>query len=132
MNSCFVQACPGSGKTTTLVAKLAILADRIPNDGRGICVLSHTNVAREEIEKKLKGNQNLYNSKFDVLGKIKQSTSAIQEFSISETYRLSPLIANLSKGVCKQEQALNSGKPYFYCNGKECQKCGSCNRTYAK
>ena len=50
-----VQACPGSGKTTLLVAKLAVLADRWPHARRGICVLSHTNVARQEIEKKLGG-----------------------------------------------------------------------------
>jgi len=50
-----VQACPGSGKTTLLVAKLAVLADKWPHTLRGICVLSHTNVARQEIEKKLGG-----------------------------------------------------------------------------
>jgi len=42
-----------SGKTTLLVAKLAILAKKWPHATRGICVLSHTNVAREEIERKL-------------------------------------------------------------------------------
>jgi DNA helicase II / ATP-dependent DNA helicase PcrA len=50
-----VQACPGSGKTTLLVAKLAILAAKWPHARRGICVLSHTNVARLEIEEKLAG-----------------------------------------------------------------------------
>lgn len=48
-----VAACPGSGKTTLLVAKLAILAEKWQDSTRGICVLSHTNAAREEIEKKL-------------------------------------------------------------------------------
>jgi DNA helicase-2/ATP-dependent DNA helicase PcrA len=50
-----VAACPGSGKTTLLVAKLAILARRWPHRDQGICVLSHTNVARREIEAKLGG-----------------------------------------------------------------------------
>ncbi len=50
-----VQACPGSGKTTLLVAKLAILGGKWTHGFRGICVLSHTNVAREEIERKLAG-----------------------------------------------------------------------------
>jgi hypothetical protein len=50
-----VQACPGSGKTTLLVAKLAILGEHWPYTRRGICVLSHTNVARQEIETKLAG-----------------------------------------------------------------------------
>lgn len=48
-----VEACPGSGKTTLLVAKLAILANKWSHHRRGICVLSHTNAARDEIEKKL-------------------------------------------------------------------------------
>lgn len=50
-----VRACPGSGKTTLLVAKLALLAEKWPYVRRGICVLSHTNVARLEIERKLSG-----------------------------------------------------------------------------
>ncbi len=52
-----VQACPGSGKTTLLVAKLALLAEKWPYARRGICVLSHTNVARLEIEEKLAGTR---------------------------------------------------------------------------
>lgn len=53
-----VQAYPGTGKTTLLVAKLAILAKKWPFTHKGICVLSHTNVAREEIESRL-GNTEL-------------------------------------------------------------------------
>ena len=49
-----VAACPGSGKTTVLLAKLKLLADRMPfENGAGICVLSHTNVAVNEIKRKL-------------------------------------------------------------------------------
>ncbi len=48
-----IEACPGSGKTTLLVAKLAILARKWTHERRGLCVLSHTNVARQEIEKRL-------------------------------------------------------------------------------
>jgi DNA helicase-2/ATP-dependent DNA helicase PcrA len=48
-----IEACPGSGKTTLLVAKLAILARKWSDRRRGICVLSHTNVARREIEQRL-------------------------------------------------------------------------------
>jgi len=50
MESVDVAACPGSGKTTLLVAKLAILAEKWQYRTRGICVLSHTNAARHEIE----------------------------------------------------------------------------------
>ena len=49
-----VAACPGSGKTTVLLAKLKLLADRMPlKKGSGVCVLSHTNVAVNEIKTKL-------------------------------------------------------------------------------
>lgn len=48
-----VSACPGSGKTTLVVAKLAILARKWQHATSGICVLSHTNVAREEIQNRL-------------------------------------------------------------------------------
>ena len=48
-----MSACPGSGKTTLIVAKLAILAKKWPHRTKGICVLSHTNVAREQIEHRL-------------------------------------------------------------------------------
>lgn len=48
-----IEACPGSGKTTLLVAKLAILANKWSHQRQGICVLSHTNAARNEIETKL-------------------------------------------------------------------------------
>ena len=52
-----VSACPGSGKTTVLLAKLKFLADRMPlENGVGICVLSHTNIAVNEIRNRLSGD----------------------------------------------------------------------------
>jgi DNA helicase-2/ATP-dependent DNA helicase PcrA len=48
-----IAACPGSGKTTLLVVKLAILGEKWTSRTQGICVLSHTNVARREIESRL-------------------------------------------------------------------------------
>jgi len=50
-----VSACPGSGKTTLIVAKLAIMARKWPHRTKGICVLSHTNAAREELQRRLQG-----------------------------------------------------------------------------
>ena len=51
-----VAACPVSGKTTVLLAKLKLLADRMPLEkGAGFCVLSHTIVAVDEIKKRLSG-----------------------------------------------------------------------------
>jgi hypothetical protein len=57
MDTVDVAACPGSGKTTLVVAKLAILARHWKSRIQGICVLSHTNAAREEIEKRLGGTE---------------------------------------------------------------------------
>ena len=49
-----LQAVPGSGKTTALLAKLVILERKLPfADGSGILVLSHTNAAIDEIKEKI-------------------------------------------------------------------------------
>lgn len=56
LETCDLLAVPGSGKTTALLAKLYCIAQNMPFEaGEGILVLSHTNHAIEEIEKKLKG-----------------------------------------------------------------------------
>ena len=58
--SCDIKACPGSGKTTVLLAKLSILSNRMPfSDGSGICVLTHTNVAIDEIKSRFGGKAEL-------------------------------------------------------------------------
>ncbi len=59
MRSIDVQACPGSGKTTLIAAKLILLAKKWPLSGQGICVLSHTNVAKDEIIERLKKSKTL-------------------------------------------------------------------------
>ncbi|QHC84726.1 hypothetical protein AS589_07980 [Empedobacter brevis] len=49
-----LQAVPGSGKTTALLAKLIILERKLPfDDGSGVLVLSHTNAAIDEIKEKI-------------------------------------------------------------------------------
>ncbi len=52
-----IKACPGAGKTTSLVAKLDILSNYMPfDDNSGVLVLTHTNVAVDEIKSKLGTN----------------------------------------------------------------------------
>ena len=69
-----VKACPGSGKTTTLLAKLIILANRMPlPNNQGICVLTHTNVGIDEIKNKL-------GHKADVLFRYPNHIGTIQSF----------------------------------------------------
>jgi DNA helicase II / ATP-dependent DNA helicase PcrA len=49
-----LQAVPGSGKTTALLAKLLILEKHLPFDnGSGIMVISHTNAAIDEIKSQI-------------------------------------------------------------------------------
>lgn len=51
-----VMACPGSGKTTALLAKITMLLDRLPlENNKGVCIITHTNVAINEIRNKLGG-----------------------------------------------------------------------------
>lgn len=49
-----LQAVPGSGKTTALLAKLLILERYMPlKNGRGVLVISHTNAAVDEINERI-------------------------------------------------------------------------------
>ncbi|MBT2734732.1 UvrD-helicase domain-containing protein [Bacillus sp. ISL-7] len=49
-----VVAGPGTGKTTVLIAKLALLLQQNPDINQGICLITHTNVAVDEIKNGLK------------------------------------------------------------------------------
>ena len=69
-----IKACPGSGKTTVLLAKLLILVNRMPfDDGAGICVLTHTNVAIDEIKAR-------FGSQADILFSYPNFCGTIQSF----------------------------------------------------
>lgn len=48
-----IEACPGGGKTTLLVAKIGLVLREWTSLCSGICVLSHTNVARDQITTRL-------------------------------------------------------------------------------
>ena len=69
-----VNACAGSGKTTVLLAKLELIIDKLPfEDGSGICILTHTNVAINEIKNRL-------GEKSEVLFKYPNYIGTIQTF----------------------------------------------------
>ena len=88
-NSSEIVACPGSGKTTVLLAKLKILAERMPfPDGIGVCVLSHTNVAVNEIKTKL-------NRYADKLMSYPNYVGTIQSFI--DQYVTKPYLRNITK-----------------------------------
>ena len=52
-----VKACPGSGKTTLIACKLIMLAKKWNDKYKGICVLTHTNVACDEIKARLENDK---------------------------------------------------------------------------
>lgn len=110
-----IVACPGSGKTTTLLAKLIILSNRMPfEDGRGICVFTHTNVAIEKIKEEL-------GSKSDILFSYPNFFGTIQSFinryiatpSFINKNGFRPTISNskyyeaIKKGFLKDPSLLN-------------------------
>ncbi|MCC7553952.1 MAG: ATP-dependent helicase [Methanobacteriaceae archaeon] len=55
-----VSACPGSGKTSTVSKKLALMIDKWKNNYKGIATISFTNVASEEIKSNV---ENIYKIK---------------------------------------------------------------------
>lgn len=72
-NNIDVQAVPWSWKTTLLVAKLFLLAQRINFETESVCILTHTNVAVDEIKKKVKRsklNNNVEKSFIDNIERI--------------------------------------------------------------
>lgn len=53
-NSMDVVAGPGTGKTTVLTARIKMLFEEVKESRKGICVLTHTNVAVDEIKSSLR------------------------------------------------------------------------------
>ena len=54
LNTLDLQAVPGSGKTTVLLAKLLIFERYMPfKNGSGVLVISHTNAAIDEIKSRI-------------------------------------------------------------------------------
>lgn len=66
-----IVACPGSGKTTCLAAKIFLLCNRMPfKNNRGVCILAHTNNTIDIIKKKLGNKAEIYSSYPNYLGTI--------------------------------------------------------------
>ncbi|WP_416327629.1 UvrD-helicase domain-containing protein [[Eubacterium] hominis] len=100
-----IVACPGSGKTTVLLAKLKILAERMPfPNGTGVCVLSHTNVAVNEIKTKL-------NRYADKLMSYPNYVGTIQSFI--DQYVTKPYLKNITKSSIQVVDDVTYAN-YFY------------------
>ncbi|BDS10980.1 UvrD-helicase domain-containing protein [Aureispira anguillae] len=89
-----VQACPGSGKTTTLAAKLMILAKKIPKSFKhGICVITHTNIAVKEIKDRLGIYANYYSEYPNHFGTIQSFVDKYLTIpAYKEHYQHSPVL----------------------------------------
>ena len=128
LNTVDIQAFLGTGKTTVLVAKLAILAKKWPYSDKGICVLSHTNVAREEIEKRL-GNTPLGKKLLSYphfIGTIHSfaNTFLALPYMRSNGYTVSLIDTEIT--LEKRFEHLSAGtKIYFTHNGYDKHKCES-------
>lgn len=93
-----IQACPGSGKTTLVGLKLLCLIQKWPDPFRGICVLTHTNVARDEIL-----NQIRHHPAGKRLQKYPHFIGTIQEFV--NTFLALPACRSTGKSIARIDDA---------------------------
>lgn len=88
-----IKACPGSGKTTVLLAKLLILSDRMPfEDGSGICVITHTNVAVNEIKSRFGKNADILFSYPNFCGTIQSFVDQFLTIPWYNSFNEKPLV----------------------------------------
>ncbi len=101
-------AVAGSGKTTLLAFKIALILNKWPYKSRGICILSHTNVAKDIIIKELKNINPHYS-----LEKFPHFIGTIQQFV--DSYLAIPYIDSLVSKVkyIDSEQYWNRFKNMF-------------------
>lgn len=88
-----IKACPGSGKTTVLLAKLSILSNRMPfADGSGVCVLTHTNVAIDEIKARFGGKADMLFSYPNFCGTIQSFVDRFLTIPVFNSFSEKPLV----------------------------------------
>jgi DNA helicase II / ATP-dependent DNA helicase PcrA len=131
METANIAAAPGSGKTTVLLAKLFILAQRMPfKDNKGICVLTHTNVAIDEIKARLGSRGDVlfsYPNFFGTFQSFIDKYLAIPYFSmtkksrsiiIDQHYYEEKIATQFNFGVRKYKDAQRNAK-YFLLSRRE-------------
>jgi len=149
--SLHLQACPGSGKTTALLAKLYILSEKMPFEkNQGICVLTHTNVAIDIIKSKLgeKANRmfnhpNFFGTIQSFVDKYLAIPAYIKCFGYSPNYIDTEIqkermlktytLKNIRKDILNSLKSLNFaneifGEYTFQKIGQECRMVYSSNR----
>ena len=112
-----IKACPGSGKTTVLLAKLSILSNRMPfADSSGVCVLTHTNVAIDEIKARFGGKAYLLFSYPNFCGTIQSFVDKFLTIPWFNSFNSHPLV------TVDDERAFTIIRKAFYKTSWECQK----------
>lgn len=110
-----ILACPGSGKTTVLLAKLKLLADQMPlKNNRGVCVLSHTNVAVDELKGKLSEEATILLTYPNYIGTMQTFVDQYVTFPYLKHYTSNPIqvvdrntfSTSLFSKVCKKYSSL--------------------------
>ena len=105
------QACPGSGKTTLVAAKLLILSKKWTAKHRGICVLTHTNVACDEIRERLQkhpaGNKLIAYPHF--IGTIQEFVNKFLALTYLKSSGLSPVRVDDDASVNFMSRMINIG-----------------------
>lgn len=115
--SCDIKACPGSGKTTVLLAKLSILSNKMPfADGSGVCVLTHTNVAIDEIKARFGGKADLLFDYPNFCGTIQSFVDRFLTIPWFNSYSPHPIVA------VDDDRAIPIIKKAFYATSWEEQK----------
>ena len=112
-----IKACPGSGKTTVLLAKLSILSNRMPfADGSGVCVLTHTNVAIDEIKARFGGKAELLFCYPNYCGTIQSFVDRFLTIPWFNSFSPHPLV------TIDDERALSIIRKAFYATSWDSQK----------
>lgn len=112
-----IKACPGSGKTTVLLAKLSILSNRMPfADGAGVCVLAHTNVAIDEIKSRFGGKADLLFSYPNFCGTIQSFVDSFLAIPWFNSFNHHPLVA------IDDDRAIPIIRDAFYATSWDAQK----------
>lgn len=127
-----ILACPGSGKTTALLAKLLILSRKMPlENNRGICVLTHTNVAINEIKSHAYfASQKLFNypNHFGTIQSFVDKYLAIPAYINNNKFNQRPLFINNEIYFDRMERA----RKYLGRNTNAfCYKSGQKNLPYS-
>ncbi len=106
-----VQACPGSGKTTLVAAKLLILSKKWSVRHQGICVLTHTNVACDEIRERLEKHPAGYKltSYPHFIGTIQEFTNKFLALTYLRSSDISPIRVDDDACVNVMRKFINKG-----------------------